>query len=84
MWERMDAIISLIVGVLMVLFSNRFAKSVFRFHSKRAINKPELERHLKQTEHATNRYTQVFVTIIGLVFVAFGLLLLLGVLKLKS
>lgn len=87
MWEKIDDLTFLVIGVLLVLFRKECAKFVIWYHRRRWYHREHTKD--KQKEYpdeawsAGNYFVQIFVLIMGIIVVVLSLLSLFEILKVK-
>lgn len=87
MWEKIDNLIFLIVGILLILFRKEFARFVMWYHRRRWHRRKQVKNgakeYSKEAWSAGERFAQVLTIVVGSFFVILSLLSLLGILKEK-
>jgi len=84
-WSKIEYLISLIIGVLLILFRKEFANLVIWYHLRRWCKRKnvQVKQYPEKAWSAGKYFVQVFAVIIGLIFSVMSLLALLGILKEK-
>jgi len=87
MWEGqiIENIISLVIGVLLILFRKEFAKLVIWYHRRRWYRRKnvKLKEYPEKAWLAGNYFAQCMAVILGLFIATLSILSLLGIIKTK-